>query len=79
MYNMPWVCFHMHVGVFPSRFQGEGAWLKNHLEPMRMIEIGNRLGARLVRAACSKPADTEMDSLFLCRYRAQCIAAERCH
>lgn len=25
MYNMPWVCFHMHVGVFLSRFQREGA------------------------------------------------------
>lgn len=59
MYNVPWVCFHMHVGVFLSRFQREGARPKNHLEPtMEMIEIGNRLRARLVRAARSKPADT---------------------
>lgn len=61
MYNMPWVCFHMHVGVIISRSQREGARLKTHLEPMmEMIEIGNRLRARLVRAARSKPEDTEM-------------------
>lgn len=62
MYNVPWVCFHMHVGVILSRFQREGApLLKNHLEPtMEKIEIGNRLRARLVRAARSKPAGTEM-------------------
>lgn len=56
----PGCVFIMHVGVIPSRFQGEGARPKNHLEPMMgMIEIGNRLRARLARAARSKPADTQ--------------------
>lgn len=29
MYTMPWVCFHMHVGVILSRFQWDGTpWRK---------------------------------------------------
>lgn len=58
MYNMPWVCFHIHGGVILSRLQREGARpekkkrKKKHSEPlMEMTEIGNRLRACLVRAA----------------------------
>lgn len=50
---------------YSNRFQSEGAGRKNHLEPMMgMIEIGNRLRAHLVRAACSKPADTSNGCFF---------------
>lgn len=74
MYNLPWVCFHIHVGVILSRSQQEGAPLlkKIHLEAMmEMIMRTSGLSGMLTAS--------RHRNWYYFVDETQCTAAERYH